>query len=190
MPARNTAVHAYQSGLRVEPSSVAASSVPEADAEADSSALRSVRLRERFREADVRPPDGRSADRRDRPRDDREPRVPVEDEAEDDEDRVELDDEDRVEPDDEDRVEPDDEDRVEPDDVEDRPEEDADRDDDDDDPAVEAFDDAAVPPPDPDDDRPLPVEPDDREAVCQRFPPALDGRVIPAVGRPSSRFET
>lgn len=43
---------------------------------------------------------------------------------------------------------------------------------------------------DEDEDRLLPDEPADREAVCQRFPPAFDGRVMPAVGRPSSRSET
>lgn len=41
-------------------------------------------------------------------------------------------------------------------------------------------------------ERPLSVvEAVERDAVCQRFPPDPDdGRVIPAVGRPSSRFET
>lgn len=76
-------------------------------------------------------------------------------------------------------------------DVDDRLDED-DRLDDDVDEEVRVEDDPADPRLDDEADRPPPaVERFDCDAVCQRFPPDPDdGRVMPAVGRPSSRFET
>lgn len=110
--------------------------------------------------------------------------MPVEDDAE---DRVDV--ADRVEVDDVDV-----DDRL---DADDRSDVDVDADEEvraeDDPPADPRLDDEADrDSPDEDADRPLPVvEAVERDAVCQRFPPDPDdGRVMPAVGRPSSRFET